>query len=75
MVKHKKAVKSPFRVYRILQGKEFYETDGLNNVEYEVLEVSKNLLYTNVTISPKKLIPINAPADDKKFNMLNKIES
>lgn len=73
MVKHKKSVKSPLRVYDIMKGKEYYDTDGLNNVKYEVLSIEKTSFYTNITVSPQKVIPVNAPTGDGKFDELSKI--
>ena len=73
MVKHKKAVKSPLRVYGIMKGKDYFDTDGLNNVKYELLSVEKQRFYTNITVSPQTVIPVNAPTGDSKFDELSKI--
>ena len=54
MVKHKKAVKSPLRVYGIMKGKDYFDTDGLNNVKYELLSVEKQR-YRRTTLLLVKL--------------------
>lgn len=50
MLSHKKASANPERFNLLKNGSERYSTDGLNSLNYKLLDIQLKLLYTHITV-------------------------
>ena len=56
-LKHNEEEKSKDRFNVLKDGHLYYERDGLNNIEYKLLGVKKENLFTNITVDAYKIQP------------------